>query len=126
MTRSSLLVLAFAAAFALAIIASARRRRTDERHTLVWLLVCGGVATLAIWRGAIDLLARAMGIYYAPSALFFLCCGALLWLVFRQSLEVARQREQIRRLAQEVALLGSTGGAPAGRSDGGPDPSREC
>ena len=105
MTRSSLLILLFAAAFATAIIAAARHRRTDERHTLVWLLVCGAVAALAIWRRAIDLLAAAMGIYYAPSALFFLCCAGLLWLVFRQSLEVARQREQLRKLSQDVALL---------------------
>jgi hypothetical protein len=105
MTRSSLLVLLFAAAFAAAIIASARQRRTDERHTLVWLLVCGAIAALAIWRNAIDLLAAAMGIYYAPSALFFLCLAGLLWLVFRQSLEVARQREQLRKLTQDVALL---------------------
>jgi hypothetical protein len=105
MTRSSLLILLFAAAFATAIIAAARHRRTDERHTLVWLLVCGAVAALAIWRRAIDLLAAAMGIYYAPSALFFLCCAGLLWLVFRQSLEVARQREQLRKLTQDVALL---------------------
>ncbi|HUB10298.1 MAG TPA: DUF2304 domain-containing protein [Myxococcales bacterium] len=127
MTRSSLLALAAALAFAVAIVASARRLRTDERHTLVWLLVCAAIAGLAIWRHAIDVLAAAMGIYYAPSALFFLCCGALLWLVFRQSLEVARQREQIRRLAQEVALLAAqvTPDGAAGRSDAGPAASRE-
>ncbi len=105
MTRSSLLVLAFALAFAVAILASARRHRTEERHTLAWLLVCAAIAALAIWRPAIDLLARAMGIYYAPSALFFLSLAAVLWIVFRLSLDVARQKEQLRTLAQEVAIL---------------------
>jgi hypothetical protein len=116
MTRSSLLILLFAAAFAAAVIASARRRSMDERHTLVWLLVCAAIAALAIWRHAIDVLAAAMGIYYAPSALFFLCCVGLLWLVFRQSLEVARQREQLRKLTQDVALLA------AEREKTGPQP----
>lgn len=114
MIRSSLLILAFVAVFAVAIVVSARRRRTDERHTLGWLLVCGAIAALAIWRHAIDVLAAAMGIYYAPSALFFLCLAGLLWLVFRQSVEVARQREQIRKLAQDVALLGGDQEPPKG------------
>ncbi len=103
--RSSLLVLAFAALFALTIVATARRRRTHERHTLVWLGVCAVIAGLALWRQAIDVLAAAMGIYYPPAALFFLCCVGLLGLVFRLSLQVATQREQLRKLAQEVALL---------------------
>jgi hypothetical protein len=115
MIRSSLLILLFVAAFAAFIVVSARRRRTDERHTLGWLLVCAGIAALAIWRKAIDVLAAAMGIYYAPSALFFIACAGLLWLVFRQSVEVARQREQIRKLAQDVALL-------AGEKTPGPTP----
>ncbi len=117
MSRSSLLVLGFAAAFALAIVASARARRTDERHTLVWLFVCAAVAALAVWRHAIDILAQAMGIYYAPSALFFLCLAGLLWLVFRQSLEVARQKTQLRKLAQEIALLSERRPEPP-RSEG--------
>ncbi|MHB1847075.1 MAG: DUF2304 domain-containing protein [Deltaproteobacteria bacterium] len=108
MTRSSLLVLGFALAFAAAVLAAARRHRTDERHTLGWLFVCAALAALAIWRPAIDLLARAMGIYYAPSALFFLCLAALLVIVFRLSLGLARQQEQLRTLAQELALLSAT------------------
>lgn len=105
MARSSLLIFGFALAFALAIVLEARRRRTEERHTLAWLAICAAIAALAAWRRAIDLLAAAMGIYYAPSALFFLCCASLLWLVFRQSLELADQKQKIRKLAQEVALL---------------------
>lgn len=122
MTRSSLLILLFTAAFAATIVASARRRRTDERHTLIWLLVCVGIAALAVWRHAIDLLAAAMGIYYPPAALFFLCLAGLLFLVFRQSLEVAQQREQLRKLAQDVALL-SAEKAEAASQTGETDPS---
>ncbi|SET36349.1 hypothetical protein SAMN05443639_102704 [Stigmatella erecta] len=46
-----------------------------------------------------------MGIDCAPSALFFLVCLVLLWLLFRLSLQVAEQRSQIQRLAQELAVL---------------------
>ena len=51
------------------------------------------------------MVAEAMGIFYAPSALFLLGLGALLYLVYTLSLEVAEQRRQIRQLAQEIALL---------------------
>ena len=103
--RSSLVVLGFSAAFAVAVLWSARRRRTSEQHTFSWLLVSVLTAALAIWRQAIDELAATMGIYYAPSALFFIVCGGLLWLLFRMSLQLAEQRRQIQRLAQELAVL---------------------
>ncbi|NMO20387.1 DUF2304 domain-containing protein [Pyxidicoccus fallax] len=105
MFRSSLIGVAFATAFALTVLLSARRRRTSERHTFAWLMVAAIVAGLSLWRDGVDTLARAMGIYYPPSALFFLACTTLLWLVYRLSLQVADQRQQIKRLAQEVAIL---------------------
>jgi hypothetical protein len=113
MSRSSIIVLVFSAAFALAVLLSARRRRTSEHHTFSWLLVSVLTAALAVWRDAIDTLASAMGIYYAPSALFSVVCGALLWLLFRLSLQVAEQRKQIQRLAQELAVLTAQPPSPA-------------
>lgn len=108
MSRSSLVVLGFAALFAVIVLLNARKSRTSERHTFAWLLVSAAVAGLAVWRAAIDELAAAMGIYYAPSALFFLCLGALLWIVFRLSLDVGEQKQRVRKLAQEIAILTSS------------------
>ncbi|NPC70556.1 DUF2304 domain-containing protein [Corallococcus exiguus] len=107
MLRSSLIGVAFAAAFAFSVLWSARGRRTSERHTFAWLLVAVAIAGLSLWRQGIDTLATAMGIYYAPSALFFIALTCLMWLVYRLSLQVADQRQQLKRLAQEVALLTS-------------------
>jgi len=105
MSRSSWIVVAAAVAFAAVILFSARSRRTHERHILGWLGVCAAIAALAIWRHGIDVLASAMGIYYPPSALFFLCCAALLVMVYRLSIGLAQEREKVRKLAQEIALL---------------------
>lgn len=105
MERSSIVVLGLVLVFAAAILLSARKRRTTERHTFSWLLVCGGIVGLAVWRDGIDTLAEAMGIYYPPAALFFIALGGLVWVVYRLSLQVAEQREQIKRLAREVAVL---------------------
>jgi hypothetical protein len=98
MSRSSWIVVAAAVVFAAVILTSARSRRTHERHILGWLSVCAAIAALAIWRQGIE-------IYYPPSALFFLCCAALLVMVYRLSVGLAQEREKVRRLAQEIALL---------------------
>jgi hypothetical protein len=105
MTRSSLIVLALAGGFALYVVQVARRRRLHERTVLGWLAIAAVVAALAIWRPGIDRLASWMGIYYAPSALFFICCGGLLWALFRQSVRVAELDARLTRVAQAVTLL---------------------
>ncbi|MEW5849376.1 MAG: DUF2304 domain-containing protein [Myxococcota bacterium] len=114
MNRSSVIILVLAGLFALQVIIAARRRRTHEWHTILWLMVSVVTAALAIWRPAIDEIASAMGIYYPPSALFLACLSGLLWLVYRLSLEVADQRRAIRRLVQEVAILNAR--APSANS----------
>jgi hypothetical protein len=104
MSRSSLVVIVLCLIFAARVLLSARARRTEERHTLSWLAICAVVIGLAVWREGIDQLAHAMGIFYAPSALFLLVSGAMLWLLYRQSVALDEARDQLRRLAQEVAL----------------------
>ncbi|NBC39869.1 DUF2304 domain-containing protein [Corallococcus exiguus] len=121
MLRSSLIGVAFAAAFAFSVLWSARGRRTSERHTFAWLLVAVAIAGLSLWRQGIDALATAMGIYYAPSALFFIALTCLMWLVYRLSLQVADQRQQLKRLAQEVALLTSAEAERAARAQPRPE-----
>lgn len=110
MTRSSAIVIVVSALFAAYVIYSARKRRTHERHTFAWLSVAASVVALAVWRPAVDAIASAMGIHYAPSALFFGALAAFLWLVYRLSLQVAEQRRQIQRLAQEMAILTARSG----------------
>ncbi|RKH68605.1 DUF2304 domain-containing protein [Corallococcus aberystwythensis] len=121
MLRSSLIGVALAAAFAFSVLWSARGRRTSERHTFAWLLVAATIAVLSLWRHGIDALAAAMGIYYAPSALFFIALTSLMWLVYRLSLQVADQRQQLKRLAQEVALLTSAEAERAERAQPRPE-----
>jgi len=63
-----------------------------------------------------------MGIYSAPSALFFGVCGGRLWMLFRLSLQVAEQRRQLQRLAQELAVLSAERPCREGTGLGGLSP----
>jgi hypothetical protein len=82
-----------------------RRRHLLERYALLWLTSGFVLLGLAVWQGALATLAHAMGIKYAPNALFVVAFGFILLLLFHFSLVVSRLVDQSKILAQRVALL---------------------
>lgn len=87
------------------VVEAVRRRRLSENYSLVWLLMVGILVVLALWREGLDLLARMIGIYYPPSALFVVGFGAVMLILFRFSMVISQLNEQNRRLAQKLAFL---------------------
>jgi hypothetical protein len=82
-----------------------RRRRLMERYALLWLASAIILLALAIWRGALEDIATAMGIYSPPNALFVVALGFVLVLLLHFSLAVSRLTDQSKVLAQRLALL---------------------
>ena len=82
-----------------------RQRRLLERYALLWLFASSVLLGLSVWRGALEELASAVGIYYAPSALFAVAFGFVLVLLLHFSLVISRLAEQTKVLAQRVGLL---------------------
>lgn len=82
-----------------------RRRRMLERYALLWLFAAAVLLGLSVWRDALQELSTAVGIYYAPSALFLVAFGFVLVLLLHFSLVVSRLAEQSKVLAQRIALL---------------------
>lgn len=82
-----------------------RRRRLMERYALLWLFSAAVLLMLAVWRGALDELARTVGIYYAPSALFAIAFGFVLVLLLHFSLVISRLADQNKVLAQRLGML---------------------
>jgi MFS family permease len=82
-----------------------RRRRLMERYALLWL--CAGLVLLgfSIWRHGLELFAKAVGVAYAPSALFIVALGFILLLLLHFSLVISRLADQTKVLAQRVGLL---------------------
>jgi hypothetical protein len=82
-----------------------RRRRLMERYALLWL--CAGLVLLgfSIWRHGLELFAKAVGVAYAPSALFLVALGFILLLLLHFSLVISRLADQTKVLAQRVGLL---------------------
>ncbi len=82
-----------------------RRRRLLERYALLWVGAAAVLVVLAVWRGLLETLATAVGIYYAPSALFVTAFGFVLILLLHFSLVVSRLTDQNKLLAQHIGLL---------------------
>ena len=82
-----------------------RRRRLMERYALLWLASTIVVFGLAVWRGLLEDFASAIGIYYAPSALFAVALACILALLLHFSLVISRLADQNKLLAQRMALL---------------------
>lgn len=82
-----------------------RRRRLREEYTVFWLLTCAVFIVLAVWKGAINLVAQILGTTLPLSALF----GAGFFLVFLITLHfstvVTDLWRQNKRMAKEIALL---------------------
>jgi hypothetical protein len=92
-------------ALLLFVLEMVRRRRLNEEYSFIWIVASGALIVLSIARGSIDKLALWLGIHYGPALLllglgFFVAVAALHF-----SLVVSRQRRQIERLIEDVALL---------------------
>jgi hypothetical protein len=82
-----------------------RRRTLTEEYSLVWIGCALAVLFVSLQRDWLDAAALRMGIYYPP-ALLLLALGAFVFLIALVfSVALSRQRRQIERLAEEVAIL---------------------
>ena len=82
-----------------------RRRRLMERYALLWLGSAVVLLVLSVWRNGLELFASAVGVAYAPSALFLVALGFILLLLLHFSLVISRLADQTKVLAQRVGLL---------------------
>jgi hypothetical protein len=82
-----------------------RRRRLMERYALLWLFAAATLLGLAVWRNLLETIASAVGIFYAPSALFVIAFGFVLIMLLHFSLVTSRLADQNKVLAQRLGLL---------------------
>ena len=103
--RIQLVSIIAAAGLLFVVFEMVRRRRLMERYALLWLASAFVLLALAIWRGALENVASALGIFYPPNALFLIALVFVLVLLLHFSLAVSRLADQSKVLAQKLALL---------------------
>ncbi|MEE9270858.1 MAG: DUF2304 domain-containing protein [Candidatus Krumholzibacteria bacterium] len=84
-----------------------RRGKLREEYSLIWFAAALVFVYFSIWRHHMEVLAQRMGIAYAPALLILLTIffGSV-WLI-HFSVVVSRLTDENKRLAQELAILGT-------------------
>jgi hypothetical protein len=99
------LSIAVSLALLLLVLDLVRRKRLTEEYSFVWIVCAVALLGLSVGRRLLDPVALALGIYYPPAALLLV----LIFFVFVASLSfsvvISRQRQQIDRLMEDVAIL---------------------
>jgi len=104
-TRIQLVAILATAGLFVIVFELVRRRRLMERYALLWLFATVTLLALAVWKDLLEGVAAAVGIYYAPSALFAIAFGFVLVLLMHFSLVISRLSDQSKVLAQRLGRL---------------------
>ena len=116
-TQRAFSVLASVAVFGL-VVELVRRRRLREEYAFLWVTTAGGMVVLAVWYGLIEWITHLIGAVTVTTTLFLFALLFLLVINVHFSTVISRLTTQVRRLAQEVAILEAdrTGSPPPQRS----------
>jgi Mg2+/citrate symporter len=94
-----------------------RRRRLREEYAFLWVLTTVGMMLLATWYGLIEWITQFIGAVAVTTTLFLFALLFLLLISVHFTTVISRLTVQVRRLAQELAILQAERG-PAGEADG--------
>lgn len=87
------------------IIFEIRKKRLSIKESFWWMSAATLMLILSIFPYSIDKIATIFGISYPPSLLFVFCIIFLIFIIFRNSKQIAEQQERIIELAQTVAII---------------------
>ncbi|MGI8729896.1 MAG: DUF2304 domain-containing protein [Solirubrobacteraceae bacterium] len=104
-TRSQVVAILATAGLFFIVFELVRRRRLMERYALLWLFSTVVLLGLAVWKSLLEEVASAIGIFYAPSALFVIAFGFILVLLLHFSLVISRLADQNKVLAQRIGMM---------------------
>lgn len=90
-----------------ALIELVRRNRLKEKYSFLWFLTATVLLTLSLRRDWLEGLARVVGVYYAPTALFLLLVFFMLLILVHFSMVISGLLQDKQTLAQSVGLLES-------------------
>lgn len=76
-----------------------------EEYSILWILCTILLLVFSFWRDGLDMIAGALGVYYAPSLVFLVGLFVIIIFLVHLSVVNSNQHLQIKNLAQTLALL---------------------
>jgi len=104
-TRAQLIAAVIAALVALSVLELVRRRRLSEDFSLLWVIATVGATVLAFWSGLLTRITHLLGAKYESSVIFFFGILFVLVVLVYYAVKLTELVQEVRRLAQEAALL---------------------
>ncbi|MEA3364900.1 MAG: DUF2304 domain-containing protein [Candidatus Hydrogenedentes bacterium] len=104
-TRQKVLALIFGVSLLIVIIELVRRRKLKEEYSWLWILAGVAVLVLGMSHTALMTVTRFIGAGFPASTLFFFGIFFVLALSLQFSVKISRLENQVKNLAQELALL---------------------
>jgi hypothetical protein len=89
----------------LGVLELVRRRKLREEYSLLWVLTAVGMLVLSSWYGLIGWLTGLIGAVTPTTTLFLFALLFLLLISIHFSTVLSRLAQQVRRTAQELAVL---------------------
>lgn len=80
-------------------------RRLREKYAVLWLIIGLAMLVLTLFPGLLSGLADLVGVQIPANLLFVLALALLVCVTLHQSFELSTAEDEIRRVAEEVAIL---------------------
>ncbi len=82
-----------------------RRRKLREEYALLWILTSGAMLLLSSWYGLVEWVTHLIGAVTVTTTLFLFALLFLLLISVHFTTVLSRLTVQVRRIAQELAIL---------------------
>jgi len=105
MRRVDIVMILGSVGLLLTVLELVRRRRLKEEYSLLWLFTAVVLLALSLWKSSLDLIAKLMGIFYPPTALFVVGFGFVLLLLLYISTIISKLSSENNSLTQRLAIL---------------------
>lgn len=76
-----------------------------EEFAIIWMVCTLFLLFFALWRNGLEIIARLLGVFYAPSLIFLAATFAIILFLVHLSVINSKQQKQIKEMAQEIALI---------------------
>ena len=76
-----------------------------EEYSIVWIFCTCILILFAFWREGLNVFAKMLGIFYAPSLIFLAAIFAIVIFLVHLSVVNSKLQNQIKNLSHEIAFL---------------------
>ena len=103
--RLQIIAIASALVFMYFIFRLISKGKLREEYSFIWIVCTFLLLLFSIWRSGLDVIAKLLGVYYAPSLIFMGALFAIVVFLVHLSVVNSKQHKQIKDLSQVMALL---------------------